>query len=210
MRLVEAGLVSVCAASVGIDGDDPDHIKWIYEHAVDRANQYGIIGVTYRLTQGKSTLSPSKETSVYYACVYKYVMFIYLCLAHGCYLCLLSKSPTCCPQGTTFILIIIILLLMPKSPGTQIQRCNKSDMLLLQCRNVLQCCNFPIVVLHQVAVLVMSYCSVVVSSCSALLQCLSCLIAVLQYLLAVLVVLYCGVVVSNCNVGHVLLWCCGI
>ncbi|KAK2165259.1 hypothetical protein NP493_1376g01057 [Ridgeia piscesae] len=39
-------------ASVGIDGDDPDHIKWIYEHAVDRANQYGITGVDYRLTQG--------------------------------------------------------------------------------------------------------------------------------------------------------------
>lgn len=37
---------------VAIDGDDPQHITWIYEKAIDRANQYGIRGVTYRLTQG--------------------------------------------------------------------------------------------------------------------------------------------------------------
>jgi len=37
---------------VGIDGDDPHHISWILEKAADRASQYGIQGVTYRLTQG--------------------------------------------------------------------------------------------------------------------------------------------------------------
>ncbi|XP_071815428.1 NEDD8-activating enzyme E1 catalytic subunit-like [Apostichopus japonicus] len=38
--------------NVGIDGDDPTHIQWIFEKAQDRADQYGIKGVTYRLTQG--------------------------------------------------------------------------------------------------------------------------------------------------------------
>jgi len=37
---------------VPIDGDDPSHINWIYERAVERANEYKITGVTYRLTQG--------------------------------------------------------------------------------------------------------------------------------------------------------------
>jgi len=35
-----------------IDGDDPQHITWIFEKAKERADQYGIQGVTYRLTQG--------------------------------------------------------------------------------------------------------------------------------------------------------------
>lgn len=35
-----------------IDGDDPQHISWIYEQALKRANEYNITGVTYRLTQG--------------------------------------------------------------------------------------------------------------------------------------------------------------
>ncbi|XP_073972403.1 ubiquitin-like activating enzyme 3 [Rhodnius prolixus] len=35
-----------------IDGDDPSHINWIYEKALERANTFNIIGLTYRLTQG--------------------------------------------------------------------------------------------------------------------------------------------------------------
>lgn len=38
---------------VSIDGDNPDHILWIFEKATVRADEYGIQGVTYRLTQGK-------------------------------------------------------------------------------------------------------------------------------------------------------------
>jgi len=38
--------------SIPIDGDDPQHINWIFEKAQERANNYGIRGVTYRLTQG--------------------------------------------------------------------------------------------------------------------------------------------------------------
>jgi len=38
--------------SIPIDGDDPQHVNWIFEKAQERANNYGIRGVTYRLTQG--------------------------------------------------------------------------------------------------------------------------------------------------------------
>ncbi|XP_076304693.1 ubiquitin-like activating enzyme 3 [Tachypleus tridentatus] len=37
---------------VEIDGDDPEHIQWIYEKSLDRATMYNIHGITYRLTQG--------------------------------------------------------------------------------------------------------------------------------------------------------------
>lgn len=35
-----------------IDGDDPDHIRWLFEQAAERAAEFGIKGVNYRLTQG--------------------------------------------------------------------------------------------------------------------------------------------------------------
>ncbi|XP_045105949.1 NEDD8-activating enzyme E1 catalytic subunit-like isoform X1 [Portunus trituberculatus] len=35
-----------------IDGDDPHHLSWIFEKAQKRAAEFGITGVTYRLTQG--------------------------------------------------------------------------------------------------------------------------------------------------------------
>ncbi|KAH9377140.1 hypothetical protein HPB48_000376 [Haemaphysalis longicornis] len=38
-----------------IDGDNPDHIQWIHEKATERANEFNISGVTYRLTQGKES-----------------------------------------------------------------------------------------------------------------------------------------------------------
>lgn len=36
-----------------MDGDDPEHIQWIYQKSLERASQFNIKGVTYRLTQGK-------------------------------------------------------------------------------------------------------------------------------------------------------------
>ncbi|XP_017472221.1 PREDICTED: nedd8-activating enzyme E1 catalytic subunit [Rhagoletis zephyria] len=38
--------------SVPLDGDDPQHVAWVYERSLERANQYNISGVTYRLVQG--------------------------------------------------------------------------------------------------------------------------------------------------------------
>ena len=37
---------------VAIDGDDPNHCQWIYEKSLERAREFNIEGVTYRLTQG--------------------------------------------------------------------------------------------------------------------------------------------------------------
>ncbi|KAI1297883.1 Nedd8-activating enzyme E1 catalytic subunit [Halotydeus destructor] len=37
---------------VPIDGDDPSHVTWLHEKALERAATYHIEGVTYRLTQG--------------------------------------------------------------------------------------------------------------------------------------------------------------
>eukprot|EP01129_Flabellula_baltica_P013963 TRINITY_DN6592_c0_g1_i1.p1 TRINITY_DN6592_c0_g1~~TRINITY_DN6592_c0_g1_i1.p1 ORF type:complete len:436 (+),score=110.57 TRINITY_DN6592_c0_g1_i1:3-1310(+) len=35
-----------------VDGDSVDHIQWIYERALIKAQEYGIEGVTFKLTQG--------------------------------------------------------------------------------------------------------------------------------------------------------------
>lgn len=37
---------------VAIDGDSPQHVRWLFEKSQERANNYSITGVTYRLTQG--------------------------------------------------------------------------------------------------------------------------------------------------------------
>uniref|UniRef100_A0A8C2XK05 NEDD8-activating enzyme E1 catalytic subunit n=1 Tax=Cyclopterus lumpus TaxID=8103 RepID=A0A8C2XK05_CYCLU len=37
---------------VVLDGDDPEHIQWVYQRSLERAADFNITGVTYRLTQG--------------------------------------------------------------------------------------------------------------------------------------------------------------
>ncbi|XP_005995285.1 NEDD8-activating enzyme E1 catalytic subunit isoform X3 [Latimeria chalumnae] len=37
---------------VVLDGDDPEHIQWIFQKSLERAAQFNITGITYRLTQG--------------------------------------------------------------------------------------------------------------------------------------------------------------
>lgn len=37
---------------VAVDGDNPQHVMWLFRQAFERANSYSITGVTYRLTQG--------------------------------------------------------------------------------------------------------------------------------------------------------------
>lgn len=37
---------------VSLDGDDPEHLTWVYGKAQDRANQFHITGLSYRLVQG--------------------------------------------------------------------------------------------------------------------------------------------------------------
>ena len=38
---------------VAIDGDEPEHIKWILDKSLERASEFNITGITYRLTQGR-------------------------------------------------------------------------------------------------------------------------------------------------------------
>ncbi|XP_067360790.1 NEDD8-activating enzyme E1 catalytic subunit isoform X3 [Channa argus] len=37
---------------VALDGDDPEHIQWVYQRSLERAAEFNITGVSYRLTQG--------------------------------------------------------------------------------------------------------------------------------------------------------------
>jgi NEDD8-activating enzyme E1 len=35
-----------------LDADDPEHVTWLYQKALERAKQFNILGVTYSMTQG--------------------------------------------------------------------------------------------------------------------------------------------------------------
>uniref|UniRef100_A0A8D3E397 NEDD8-activating enzyme E1 catalytic subunit n=1 Tax=Scophthalmus maximus TaxID=52904 RepID=A0A8D3E397_SCOMX len=41
---------------VALDGDDPEHIQWAYQRSLERAAEFNITGVTYRLTQVRRLL----------------------------------------------------------------------------------------------------------------------------------------------------------
>ena len=43
---------TISLADKKLDTDDPDHITWLYNAALDRAKQFNIEGVTWSLTQG--------------------------------------------------------------------------------------------------------------------------------------------------------------
>ncbi|KAI2649840.1 NEDD8-activating enzyme E1 catalytic subunit [Labeo rohita] len=38
--------------AVGLDGDNPEHVQWVFQESLKRAAEFNITGVTYRLTQG--------------------------------------------------------------------------------------------------------------------------------------------------------------
>lgn len=44
-----------------LDGDNPEHIQWVFERAQERAAEFNITGITYRLTQGESVVKKKKK-----------------------------------------------------------------------------------------------------------------------------------------------------
>jgi len=46
-------IVWLFVAGVTIDGDDPAHINWIMARSQERADEFNIPGINYRLTQGE-------------------------------------------------------------------------------------------------------------------------------------------------------------
>ena len=66
MFSVEKAWHNLFLDGVQIDGDDPKHVKWIFEKSQLRANEFNITGVTYRLTQG--TYAAAVEPSSHLSC----------------------------------------------------------------------------------------------------------------------------------------------
>uniref|UniRef100_A0A674BSU5 NEDD8-activating enzyme E1 catalytic subunit n=1 Tax=Salmo trutta TaxID=8032 RepID=A0A674BSU5_SALTR len=51
----------------GLDGDNPEHIQWVFQRAQVRAADYSITGVTYRLTQGEENhTNPKVKCNVFH------------------------------------------------------------------------------------------------------------------------------------------------
>ena len=56
-RSVSSCVCSPFSDGAVIDGDNPEHIRWIFAKSTARADEHGICGVTYRLTQGAYHMS---------------------------------------------------------------------------------------------------------------------------------------------------------
>ncbi|KAL3150767.1 hypothetical protein ABBQ32_000541 [Trebouxia sp. C0010 RCD-2024] len=65
------------------DADIEEHMKWMYEHALARAQEFGIQGVTYQLTQGvvKNIIPaiPSTNAIVAAACTLEALKMVTMC-----------------------------------------------------------------------------------------------------------------------------------
>uniref|UniRef100_A0A8C4HU52 NEDD8-activating enzyme E1 catalytic subunit n=1 Tax=Dicentrarchus labrax TaxID=13489 RepID=A0A8C4HU52_DICLA len=60
---------------VVLDGDDPEHIQWVYQRSLERAAEFNITGVTYRLTQAACATEVFKIASSAYISLNNYMVF---------------------------------------------------------------------------------------------------------------------------------------
>uniref|UniRef100_A0AAY4E9X1 NEDD8-activating enzyme E1 catalytic subunit n=1 Tax=Denticeps clupeoides TaxID=299321 RepID=A0AAY4E9X1_9TELE len=62
---------------VSLDGDNPEHIQWVFMKAQERASEFNITGVTYRLTQGESACATEafKIATSAYVTLNNYLVF---------------------------------------------------------------------------------------------------------------------------------------
>uniref|UniRef100_A0A672PGA4 NEDD8-activating enzyme E1 catalytic subunit n=1 Tax=Sinocyclocheilus grahami TaxID=75366 RepID=A0A672PGA4_SINGR len=60
---------------VALDGDNPKHIQWVYQKSLDRAAEFSITGVTYRLTQAACATEVFKIATSAYVPLNNYLVF---------------------------------------------------------------------------------------------------------------------------------------
>uniref|UniRef100_A0A3B5BC35 NEDD8-activating enzyme E1 catalytic subunit n=1 Tax=Stegastes partitus TaxID=144197 RepID=A0A3B5BC35_9TELE len=60
---------------VTLDGDDPAHIQWVFEKSLERAAEFNITGVTYRLTQAACATEVFKIATSAYTPLNNYMVF---------------------------------------------------------------------------------------------------------------------------------------
>uniref|UniRef100_A0A8C7ZKV1 NEDD8-activating enzyme E1 catalytic subunit n=1 Tax=Oryzias sinensis TaxID=183150 RepID=A0A8C7ZKV1_9TELE len=60
---------------VVLDGDDPEHIQWVFQRSLERAAEFSITGVTYRLTQAACATEVFKLATSAYIPLSNYMVF---------------------------------------------------------------------------------------------------------------------------------------
>uniref|UniRef100_A0A3B3X6A0 NEDD8-activating enzyme E1 catalytic subunit n=1 Tax=Poecilia mexicana TaxID=48701 RepID=A0A3B3X6A0_9TELE len=60
---------------VALDGDDPEHIQWVFQRSLERSAEFNITGVTYRLTQAACATEVFKLATSAYVPLSNYMVF---------------------------------------------------------------------------------------------------------------------------------------
>uniref|UniRef100_A0A671QMT4 NEDD8-activating enzyme E1 catalytic subunit n=1 Tax=Sinocyclocheilus anshuiensis TaxID=1608454 RepID=A0A671QMT4_9TELE len=61
--------------AVGLDGDNPEHVQWVFQESLKRAAEFNITGITYRLTQASCATEVFKIATSAYIPLNNYLVF---------------------------------------------------------------------------------------------------------------------------------------